>query len=53
MIAAERGHAAVIEVLLRAGAEKARRDREGKTALDLAADRGDPPRPRGALGSGS
>jgi ankyrin repeat protein len=38
MIAAEQGHAGVVEVLLKAGANAKLRDREGKGALDLAAN---------------
>ena len=36
MIAAERGHSAMVEVLLERGADPARRDAQGKTAADLA-----------------
>jgi len=38
MIAAERGHAETVGLLLSRGGDAARRDRQGKTALDLAAD---------------
>jgi ankyrin repeat protein len=38
MIAAERGHAAVVEALLARGADRAIRDRAGKRALDLASN---------------
>ena len=37
MIAAERGHAEIAKLLLAHGAEPTRRDRQGKTASDLAA----------------
>lgn len=37
MIAAEQGHRKVVEMLLAAGAAPDRRDRDGKTAFDLAA----------------
>ena len=37
MIAAERGHAEVAKLLLAHGADPARRDKQGKTAADLAA----------------
>jgi len=36
MIAAELGHAAVVELLIKHGASTALRDHAGKTALDLA-----------------
>jgi ankyrin repeat protein len=36
MIAAEQGHAKVVEILLKAGADPSRRDRDGKQAVDLA-----------------
>jgi ankyrin repeat protein len=38
MIAAERGHAAVVALLLARGAAADRRDKGGKTARDLAAN---------------
>ena len=38
MIAAEQGHKGLVETLLGAGAAPDRRDRDGKTALDLASD---------------
>ena len=38
MIAAERGHAEIVEALLDAGAERKRQDAAGKTAADLAAN---------------
>jgi ankyrin repeat protein len=38
MLAAEQGHATVVDVLIRAGADASRRDRSGKTAADLASD---------------
>jgi ankyrin repeat protein len=38
MIAAERGHAEVVEALLEAGSDDKRRDARGKTAADLAAN---------------
>lgn len=37
MTAAELGHAAIVRTLLKAGADPSRRDKEGKTAADLAA----------------
>ncbi len=37
MIAAERGHAEIVAALLKAGADRERKDAEGKTARDLAA----------------
>ncbi len=40
MMAAERGHAEVVAVLLAAGADAGLRDRDGRTARDLAADAG-------------
>lgn len=36
MIAAERGHATIAAYLLERGADRARRDKEGKSAIDLA-----------------
>ena len=36
MIAAELGDAGVVDLLLQRGADRARKDKEGKTALDLA-----------------
>ena len=36
MTAAELGHAAIVKQLLAAGAQRSARDREGKSALDLA-----------------
>jgi ankyrin repeat protein len=38
MIAADAGHAGVIDVLLARGANRALKDKDGKTALDLATD---------------
>jgi ankyrin repeat protein len=38
MIAAERGHALAAAYLLEKGAERGRRDKQQKTALDLAKD---------------
>ena len=38
MIAAEQGHRQLVETLLAAGAVPDRRDLDGKTAFDLAAD---------------
>ena len=38
MIAAERGHAEIVAVLIEAGADPARRDKDGKSAADLARD---------------
>ncbi len=38
MIASELGHGAVVELLLQKGASPDRKDKEGKTAIDLAAD---------------
>lgn len=38
MIAAERGHAEIVEALLEAGADGTRRDAAGKSAMDLAAN---------------
>ena len=38
MIAAARGHAEIVALLLERGGELARRDRQGKTARDLAAN---------------
>jgi uncharacterized protein len=38
MIAADRGHAAVVAALVARGAERAKRDKSGNTACDLAAD---------------
>ncbi len=37
MFAAERGHAEVVDLLLKAGADSERKDAEGRTARDLAA----------------
>ena len=37
MIAAALGDAGTVEILLRRGADRARKDKDGKTALDLAA----------------
>jgi ankyrin repeat protein len=37
MIAAELGHASIVELLLARGAASDRKDKQGKTALDLAA----------------
>jgi len=37
LIAAERGDAAIVSLLLDRGADRIRRDKEGKSALDLAA----------------
>jgi hypothetical protein len=38
MIAAERGHAAVVAALIARGADRDRHDKQGKRALDLAAN---------------
>jgi ankyrin repeat protein len=38
MIAAELGYADIVELLLARGADRARKDKQGKTALDLAAN---------------
>jgi ankyrin repeat protein len=38
MIAAERGHAAIVALLIARGAAADRRDKDGKTARDLAAN---------------
>jgi uncharacterized protein len=40
MIAAEGGHAAVVEVLLARGADRTIRDKAGMRALDLASNTG-------------
>jgi ankyrin repeat protein len=40
MIAAERGHVAVVDLLLRRGANRTLKDKDGKTALELATDAG-------------
>jgi ankyrin repeat protein len=48
MIAAELGHQEMVAALLQAGAAPERRDRDGKTAFDLASatTRGSLPTPR-------
>jgi ankyrin repeat protein len=38
MIAAERGHPAIVEYLLERGADPTLRDKQGKSVVDLAAD---------------
>jgi ankyrin repeat protein len=38
MIAAALGDAGTVEIVLRRGADRARKDKDGKTALDLAAN---------------
>jgi ankyrin repeat protein len=38
MIAAENGYPAVVEALIRGGADRTRRDNDGKSAFDLAAN---------------
>ena len=38
MIAADAGHAGIVALLIARGASRSAKDRDGKTALDLAAD---------------